>query len=116
MNCLKCGKETADGQVFCADCQQIMQQYPVKPGTAIHLPHRDSVSADKKQHEKIRDASRADTVAQLRRMIHWLTATIAILSVLLLLTASMLIHTLNKENSANTIGRNYTTSDSANQP
>lgn len=115
MNCLKCGKETSNGQVFCPDCQQVMQQYPVKPGTAIHLPHRDT-AADKKQYDPRREPSRADTIAQLRRMIHWLTATVAVLSVLLLLTASMLIHTLDKNSAANTIGRNYTTSDSVNQP
>lgn len=116
MNCLKCGKETSDGQVFCDDCQQVMQQHPIKPGTAIHLPRRDTSAQDKKQYDARRESSRSDTLAQLRRMIHWLTATIAVLSVLLLLTASMLIHTLNKESSTNIIGRNYTTSDSANQP
>lgn len=116
MNCLKCGKETCNGQVFCPDCQQIMQQYPVKPGTAIHLPPRNYTSSDKRQHEKNRTPSQEDAVTQLRGMIHWLTAAIALLSVLLLLTASMLIHTLSKDNAPTMIGRNYTTANSANQP
>lgn len=116
MNCLKCGKETAEGQVFCPECQEIMAQHPVKPGTAIHLPQRDLIAQDRRQHDKARDPANADTLPQLRRMIHWLTATIAVLSVLLLLTASMLIHILSKDPSVNMIGRNYTTSDSANQP
>lgn len=116
MNCLKCGKETSGTQVFCEDCLQIMQHYPVKPGTAIHLPRRDTTSQEKKQHDRSREPSKEDALLQLRRMTHFLTAIIAVLSVLLLLTASMLIHTLEKEKPASSIGRNYTTIDSRNQP
>lgn len=116
MNCLKCGRKTSGNQVFCEDCLQMMQHYPVKPGTAIHLPRRDATFQEKKQHDRSREPSKEDTLLQLRRMTHFLTATIAVLSVLLLLTASMLIHTLDKEKPSSSIGRNYTTADSKSQP
>lgn len=38
LNCLKCGREIEEGQVFCNDCLVQMAKYPVKPGTAVQLP------------------------------------------------------------------------------
>ena len=48
MNCLKCGRETEDGKVFCEECLKVMEKYPVKPGTAVLLPKRSSAPAAKK--------------------------------------------------------------------
>ena len=48
MNCLKCGRETEDGQVFCKECLDVMEKYPVKPGTAVLLPKRSPAPAGKK--------------------------------------------------------------------
>ncbi len=38
MGCMKCGREIALGQVFCKECLADMANYPVKPGTPVHLP------------------------------------------------------------------------------
>ena len=117
MLCLKCGKETAENQVFCDDCLEVMQAYPVKPGTAIHLPHRELPSHEKKPSRR-QEAPQADQLSQLRVLIRCLAATIAVLSVLLCATAAMLIHTLDRDSAfpGSAIGRNYTTADSGNQP
>ena len=48
MNCMKCGRETADRQVFCAECLADMEAHPVRPGTIIQLPHRQEEPAAKK--------------------------------------------------------------------
>ena len=116
MHCLKCGKETAQQQVFCGECLDIMQQYPVKPGTAVQLPQRDHPTQEKKPSVRHQEPSLAEQVDRLRLVLRWLTATIAVLSVLLLLTGAMLIHTLTKQDTPSAIGRNYTTSTSGNQP
>ena len=47
MYCLKCGRDTKSEQVFCNDCLAVMDAYPVKPDTAIHLPKRDPQTASK---------------------------------------------------------------------
>lgn len=52
MECLKCGKETKENQVFCSECKQIMEQYPVKPGTPIQLPKRAAPTQEKKVSHK----------------------------------------------------------------
>lgn len=53
MNCLKCGREIEEGQVFCNDCLVQMAKYPVKPGTAVQLPSRGSAAAAKKVRVRV---------------------------------------------------------------
>jgi uncharacterized protein YbaR (Trm112 family) len=115
MQCLKCGKKTADKQVFCEDCLAVMQAYPVKPGIPIHLPQRERRAPDRKSPPQ-RDPTPADQLRDLRTTVRWLLGVIAVLSLLLLLTAGMLIHTLEQETPHPTIGRNYTTADSTTHP
>ena len=85
--CLKCGKETAEKAIFCQQCQDDMGKYPVKPGTVIHLPKRQN--APEKKLEQYNEA----------------------LSILLTVTAFMLLRTLSQEKPVPPIGRNYTTID-----
>ena len=40
MNCMKCGRETLDENVFCQDCLLEMEKYPVLPETVVLLPRR----------------------------------------------------------------------------
>lgn len=116
MNCLKCGSETVENKVFCEHCQTVMQAYPIKAGTVIHLPHREPPASEKKAPAKRRDVPVSDALPQLRKLIRFLTATIALLSLLLCISAGMLIHILMDTEAAPAIGRNYTTSQSKNNP
>lgn len=52
MYCLKCGKETESEQVFCQQCLDIMEQYPVNPGTVARIPHRAGNSTVKKVNRR----------------------------------------------------------------
>ena len=120
MQCLKCGKKTADNQVFCEECLAVMQAYPVKPGIPIQLPQRENRTTEKKALPR-KDATSAEQIAQLRATIRWLLITVAVLSVMLLSTAAMLIHTLesnppNLNIGKSDIGKNYTTTDAATRP
>lgn len=113
MNCMKCGKETQAGQLFCDACLVSMEDYPVKPGTPVHLPPRP---ANEKPAPRIREESPAETIRGLRVLIRWLTALILLLSVLLCATAGFLIHALDKQADSSAIGRNYTTNTSRTNP
>ncbi len=120
MQCLKCGKKTADQQVFCEECLAVMQQHPVKPGIPIHLPQREPRPVEKKSQHRT-DPTPVEVADQLRATIRWLLAALAILSVVLLCTAGMLIHTLEQNAgrphiTKGDIGRNYTTTDSVTRP
>lgn len=116
MSCLKCGKQTDEKQAFCNECLALMEKYPVKPGIAIHLPHRDSAPQEKKSAVRHREPTAAEQVERLRKAVRWLLGMIAVLSVLLLLTAGMLLHVLDKSPVSGNIGRNYTTAGSGTQP
>ena len=54
MNCMKCGRDVEEGQVFCPACLEVMAKYPVKPGIAIMLPHGKDSPAQKKSHPRRR--------------------------------------------------------------
>ena len=114
MECMKCGKETEAAQVFCPECLEQMANYPVNPGTPVQLPTRPA--STEKQASRKRERTAEQTITDLQKLIRWLTATIAILSLLLCATAAFLIHTLDKQASADIIGRNYTTDTSGTQP
>ncbi len=64
--CLKCGKETDESGVFCGGCLTEMKDYPVKPGTAVQLPHRADVSAERKKVR--RQPSVNEELHRLRRL------------------------------------------------
>ena len=78
MRCLKCGRDIADEQVFCEDCQTDMAQYPVKPGTPIQLPHRAPEPPVKKKPGKEKpELKPEERIARLRRRVRWLTLALA---------------------------------------
>ena len=40
MQCLRCGRETEEGQVFCFLCESVMVKHPGKPNTVVTIPER----------------------------------------------------------------------------
>ena len=64
MACMKCGKDTEDGRMFCARCLEVMEAYPVKPDVHIQLPVRNGTAAPKKQNRKRVDPKDAKIAAQ----------------------------------------------------
>lgn len=114
--CLKCGKKTDGRSVFCNDCLAVMDRYPVKSGTVVHIPTRPAAPAAT-AHSGNSTAMLKELISRQKTLIRWLAGIAALLSVLLLLTAAMLIQTLRAEQTARpTIGRNYTTSTTTRNP
>lgn len=105
MFCMKCGREVPSEQVFCNNCLETMEHYPVKPGTAVHLPNRESV---KKPANRKRVLSAEEQVQQLKLTVKRLIVAIAILTVVLCLATVSLLHTLLDGDTVSIIGKNYT--------
>ena len=40
MNCMKCGREAEDGQVFCSECLDQMESEPIRISTPVHIPRQ----------------------------------------------------------------------------
>lgn len=80
MYCLRCGRDTENEQVFCADCLENMEKYPVKPGTIVQLPRRASSASQKKQVRR-RTLSPEEQVVHLKVTVRTLLAILGTLLV-----------------------------------
>lgn len=112
MNCTKCGRETKENAVFCGKCLDVMKQYPIKPGTVIQLPQRKAASP-KKAVSRRRLLSPEETVVRQRKTIKWLWVALACTLLLLCLSVALLFHLNQEQESAATIGQNYSTRDAS---
>ena len=107
MYCLKCGKETEDSHIFCQHCLSVMDDYPVKPDTKVHLPHREAAAVPKKQPRK-RPLQPEEQLAQMHRLVRRLIAALVAVTVLFALSAAGLAYTYKNSENTPTVGRNYT--------
>lgn len=84
MNCLRCGRETEEQQVFCKACLDNMARHPVKSDTPIYLPVRKTNEPPKKQYFWPRkERSLEEAVVILRKRVRFLTALSLILFMML---------------------------------
>lgn len=113
MNCLKCGKETKDDQVFCPHCLDIMKDYPVKPQSHIHLPNRAPTPVVKKSWFKRRSMSTEEQLQFAKKVMGSLLALVALLTLILVVLGATLAHSLLNRNDPN-LGRNYTYEETGN--
>ena len=116
MNCMKCGVEIPENQVFCDHCLSLMEQYPVKPGTHVQLPKRAQVTESaKKPVKKKRIPSLEEQIAGLKLKVLRQRLAIAILVFALCLVSSFLSLKLYRDFTASRTGRNYTIDTSMNR-
>lgn len=109
MNCIKCGRNLRGEQVFCRECQEIMEQYPVKPGTAVQLPAQTPQLEAKPKPIRIKKALPVEVRLRKQRV----TIRLLILSLIAVLlafmaTAVLSLHLLDQRDHQSRIGQNYT--------
>ena len=81
MSCMKCGKETDSGQVFCKSCLEVMEKYPIKPDIVVQLPPTRNLSGDKKTTRK-KELSPKEMLRKQRKLVkryQYITAGLALL-------------------------------------
>jgi hypothetical protein len=109
MNCMKCGAETPDTQVFCDHCLSVMEDYPIKPGTHFHLPKRALAEDEqKKPAKKKRAPSPEEQISALRMKVLRLRLVAVILTFVLCVVSAFLVLKLYQDFSTPETGRNYT--------
>ena len=115
MNCMKCGVEIPENQVFCDHCLSVMEQYPVKPGTHIHLPKRPATpEAAKKPAKKKRTPTPEEQISALRMKVLRLRLLAANLAFLLCVVGGFLALKLYDAYVTPQPGLNYTIDTSMN--
>ena len=83
MACLKCGKKTADEQVFCPACLAVMEAYPVKPILHIQLPNHKERPLPKRSGRKRLALTLEEQLALLKKRQSRLLSLVALLLLLL---------------------------------
>lgn len=91
MSCMRCGKETDENQVFCAECLADMERHPVKPGTPIQLPSRSNRGTSKRQSFRLAASKWQDKIFLLKYIIFWMAVLIVLLAAALALCICMLL-------------------------
>ena len=109
MNCMKCGVEIPEGQVFCDHCLEIMNQHPIKPDAHVHLPKRSlAPEPPKKVQKKKRNLSPEEIISALKLRILRLRLVVVILIFLLCVIGGLFAMNLYQQYTEPTTGRNYT--------
>lgn len=116
MQCLKCGKETADERTFCQSCMEEMEKYPVKPGTPVQLPIRSNAELSRKPSAKKRsNVSEKEQIAKLTRRNRLLSVLLLLMMTALMFVTVVLVRSYYKAPTRPT-GQNYSTVSSETAP
>lgn len=93
MNCMKCGRELKEKQVFCDSCLADMEKYPVKPGTPIYLPVRTVEPAAKKHPARKKQALKPEEqISRLRISVRLLLLALIVALLAFSLTSLLALH------------------------
>lgn len=115
MNCMKCGVEIPENQVFCDHCLSVMDQYPVRSGAHIHLPKRaKTVDAPKKPVKKKRTLSPEEQISSLKMKVLRLRLVAVILAFVICMVSGFLVLKIYQDFTTPETGRNYTIDTSMN--
>ena len=79
MNCVKCGREIEQDQVFCRVCLEGMEEYPVKPGTVVHIPKHPEDDEKKAPIKKKPVLQPEEQIRRLKRKLVRLRIWLAVL-------------------------------------
>ena len=106
MNGMKCGRETENEQVFCQDCLQVMEKFPILPGTVVLLPRRREPSVIKKATKR-HISTAEEQVKVLRKRVMTLTILLVVCIAAIVLMFNPTMHYVLDEHVE--IGQNYST-------
>ena len=108
MNCMKCGTQISENQVFCDHCLSVMEKHPIRANAHVHLPKRDVVEeTGKKPAKKRRTPTMEEQVSSLRLKVMRLRLITAILVFLLLVASAFLFLKLYEDSVTVIPGLNY---------
>ncbi len=91
MSCLNCNRETTGTNVFCEQCQQAMEEYPVQKGTPVTIPVQPSPIVPKRQVSH-RFASAEEQLDAAQRITRRLAIALIFSSLLLLAAAGAIVY------------------------
>lgn len=112
MNCVKCGRETEEDQVFCGVCMDAAEKYPVNPTTVVHIPVRKPEEEIRRRAVKKKlPPTLSEQNEKLRKKLKRLRITVAVL----LLACALLFYGFGRAtlelDFQRLLGQNYNTTE-----
>lgn len=114
MNCMKCGREVALGQVFCKECLADMENYPIKPGTPVQLPTHTSSTQSRRERPVRKPKKPEEQIAILKKYVIGLSAALLAVTLAFTVTTAILSRKLEEAHNNAIPGQNYSTVDDTN--
>ena len=112
MNCMKCGREIGEDQVFCSKCLEAMEKSPVNSDVVVMLPVRSDTPV-KKYSPRKKPLSLEEQILRLKRRNRWLTAAVCLLLTLAIVLAMISIDVFRQLDVQKFLGQNYSTVETA---
>jgi hypothetical protein len=106
MNCMKCGREISEPDVFCPECLRDMEKYPVEPGAVVLMPRRKETYYQKKAPKR-NTPSAEEQLAVLRKRMALLILLLVMCIAAIVLMFKPTMHYIRDEHYE--IGQNYNT-------
>lgn len=114
MNCMKCGRAIALGQVFCKDCLADMATYPIKPDTPVNLPPQTVHSTPRRSRPARRTHKPEEQILILRRIVLGLVFALLLVSLAFAVTTYSLTQKICEHSETAPPGQNYSTVEESN--
>jgi hypothetical protein len=116
INCMKCGREVALGQVFCKDCLEDMSHHPVNPTTPVQLPVQPAAVNLNRRPTRNRKAKKPEEqILRLRKQVRVQGVAILLLLTLLVGLGIYTYRKLFSSEQAFRPGENYISTEEAHQ-
>lgn len=109
MNCMKCGREIAFGQVFCKECLAEMERHPVKADTPVILPNRNQLIAPRRPSHSKKILKAEERIVRLRRLVMIQTLALILVLIAFVLTVVLMSDSDSKKNLPTGTDRNQST-------
>ena len=107
MQCLRCGRETENDQVFCLTCEALMSKHPVKPNTVVTIPERSVRMRNLTPRKPVKPIRAEENTDHLHRTIAQLRLWVCMLMAALMLCVAALTWQELQHSSKPSIGQNY---------
>lgn len=105
MNCMRCGREIQEGQVFCSECLAEMEKCPVKPDTPIRLPRRPDPALRRNVRKK--GSPEDEQIRTLKKQVRLLAILLILAAVVIIILSIPAIRDLVEDSMSFLPGQNY---------
>jgi hypothetical protein len=111
LNCMKCGREIALGQVFCKECLEDMANYPIKPGTPVQLPTQTKSTQTRRERNTRKPKKPEEQITILKKCVLGLSIALLVLTLAFSIATAILSYKLEEAQNNALPGQNYSTAE-----